>query len=140
MSCPEFLKKALLQADCAVFHGESCVYSAKGRGIGPLLKAYEAEGEPLNGALVADKIVGKAAAMLLISGKALAVYAEVMSEKAYELLCHNNIRVEYNTLSPFIKNRQNDGPCPIEAAVKSIEAPEDGYKAIKNTLAELKIG
>ena len=105
------------------------------RGIVPLLEHWEAG--RLQGAFVADKIIGKAAAMLLILGGAKGVYGEVMSEKARELLLAARVETAFGSLAPYIINRKGDGLCPMEQAVLELDDPKDVPAALKATLQRL---
>lgn len=84
----------------------------------------------------ADRIVGKAAAFIYLLLKVKNIYAEVISESAYELL--RDFNVEYGKIVPYIINRKGDGLCPMEDAVKDIADPELAYNALKQRIAELK--
>lgn len=105
------------------------------RGIVPLLEHLEAG--RLRDAFVADKIIGKAAAMLLILGGAKGVYGEVMSEKAKELLLAAGIETAFGSLTPHIINRKGDGLCPMEQAVLDLSDPKEVPAAIKAALQRL---
>ncbi len=120
---------------CILCAGELLLTSQK-RGIVPLLELYE-EGRLKNAAL-ADKIIGKAAALLLILGRAKAVHGQVMSESAYALLTRAGMTVTYGELVPYIINRRGDGMCPMEEAVAALSSPEDAPAALRAALARLK--
>lgn len=74
----------------------------------------------LTGSFVADKIVGKAAAMLLVRGGAIEVYAEIISEPALEIFKKHRVICLYGTLVPNIINRDKTGICPMEQAVLNV--------------------
>ena len=113
------------------------VLTDKRRGIVPLLERIEA-GEDLKGVCVADRIIGRAAAMLLILGGAAAVHGDVMSVSAKELLEANGITVSFDTLTEHIINRKGDGPCPMEQATAALTDPADAPKALREALNRLK--
>lgn len=81
-----------------------------GRGISDLYCLYPG----LEGADLADKVVGKGAAALMILGKVRSVHADVISEPALALLKRSNVSVAYSTLTPNIINRSGTGLCPVE--------------------------
>ena len=66
------------------------MYSSTERGVKPLLDFIE-NGPNLRGFSAADKIVGKAAALLYVLLGVKEVYAPVMSETALYTLAHNGI-------------------------------------------------
>lgn len=85
-----------------------------GRGIKPMYDAYlKMEGDFL-GASLADRVIGKAAAMFLVEGKVKALYTDLISQVAYDMLVEENIEVEYGEKVPVILNRTGDDMCPIE--------------------------
>ena len=53
-----------------------------GRGVADLYRLWSEQPAVLRGASVADKVVGKGAAALMIAGSVREVYAEVVSEAA----------------------------------------------------------
>ena len=54
----------------------------KGPGISDLLRLLKTEPEKLQGAFVADKVIGKAAAELLILGEVDSIYTDLISDGA----------------------------------------------------------
>lgn len=96
------------------------------RGVKTLLTLQSA----LSGASVADKVVGKAAAMLLVRGGAAEIYAEVISEPALEVFEEHVVYCAYNTLVPNIINRAKDGLCPMEQAVLGVNDIERAYEIL----------
>ncbi|MCH5147010.1 MAG: DUF1893 domain-containing protein [Clostridiales bacterium] len=81
----------------------------------------------LAGASVADKVVGKAAAMLLVRGGAIEVYAEVVSEPALEVFKRHGVPCVFGELVPNIINRNKTGICPMEQAVLDENDIEKAY-------------
>ena len=106
------------------------------KGIRPLIEALEAARGHAE-IYAADRIVGKAAAMLYVLMKANGVWAEVMSKSAFAILAENEIEFEYETLTDSIINRSGTGLCPMEQAVRDIDDPVAAYEAIKQKLDEL---
>ena len=77
------------------------------RGVKPLLQ-WISEGRSFEGWSVADKVVGKAPALLYVQLKPAAVYAIAMSEAARDILLANGIACGCEDLVPFIVNRAGD--------------------------------
>lgn len=84
----------------------------------------------LTGAFVADKVVGKAAAMMLARGGAIEVYAGVISTPALEVFKNHRIICLYETLVPNIINRDKTDICPMEKAVLDVEDIEKAYEIL----------
>ena len=85
----------------------------------------------------ADRIVGRAAAMLFIKAGICAVHAQTLSTGGKELLEKHGVSVSWGQLTQRIINRDKTGPCPMEAAVAGLEV-EAGCRAIFNTLAKMR--
>ena len=120
---------------CVLCKGET-VLDSKEKGVKPLLQWLSA-GEELTGFCAADKIAGKAAALLYVKLGVSAVYAQVMSKSALAVFEKHGIHAEYDTLADTIVNRFNTGICPMEQAVFDISDPDEAITAIKNRIAEL---
>ena len=69
----------------------------------------------LRGAFVADKVVGKGAAALMVLGGVAELYTDVISTPARLLLEAGGVSVTAATESANIRNRAGDGICPVEA-------------------------
>lgn len=113
------------------------VLTSKSSGISPLLCRIE-EHEDLRGTVCADKIIGRAAAMLLILGGVQAVHGDVMSVGAKAMLEQAGIRVSYGELTECIINRRGDGPCPMEQAVADTTDPAEAPALLRAALCRLK--
>lgn len=129
--------KELLASDpaltCAFVKGERIDSSAE-RGVKPLLDRVDSAWE---GGSAADKIVGRAAALLYALMRVKALYACVLSRSALETLGRFGISVEYGELTDRIVNRKGDGPCPMERATEGISDPQEGLTAIRRQLERL---
>lgn len=126
----ELLKKAVnkLHQDgytLVVVNGDR-EYTSRLAGLSPLLDIVKNTPEILHGACVADKIVGKAAALLLVHAGVREVYAELISSYALPVFEGSGIKLEYNKKVPFIKNRAGDDICPMEKRVLDIDDPVNG--------------
>ena len=84
----------------------------------------------LIGAFVADKVVGKAAAMLLVRGGAVEVYAGVISEPALEVFKRHNVPCVFGECVPNIINRNKTGICPMEQAVLGENDIDKAYEIL----------
>lgn len=84
------------------------------RGIQDLYRLLKEEPAFLAGAFVADKVVGKGAAALMILGGVKEVFADVASRPALALLEAARIKTEYTRAVPYIVNRTQTGMCPVE--------------------------
>lgn len=84
------------------------------RGIKDLFRLLKEEPAFLDGAFVADKVVGKGAAALMILGGVKEVFANVISRPALALLNADGVKTEYGQAVEHIVNRTQTGICPVE--------------------------
>ena len=133
----ELAKEQLINDGCTcVIRKGANVYSSTARGVKPLLNLLDS-GEDYSGYSAADKVVGKAAAMLYVLLSVSKVHACVISEKALAVLAKDGIDVTYDTLVDRIHNRTNTGFCPMEEAVWEIEDLQEGLQAVRDKVAQL---
>lgn len=123
---------------CIVLQNGQVVYEADGRGVSPLMALYNTDKAKLRGAEVADKIIGKAAAMIIDCGGGAAVYGEIMSKAAREYLEHRGIPYRCGRCVDIISNRTGNGICPIEKSVMEVQDAQTGVKIISETVKSLR--
>lgn len=122
---------------CVVAQNGQIIHEADGRGVSPLLRLYDNDPGKLSGALIVDKVIGKAAAMILVLGGAKQVYGETMSRAGEDYLRQHGIATGHGRCVDVIRNRTRDGICPIEKSVLEIEDPHQGLDVIRQTIQEL---
>ncbi len=101
-------------------------------GVGELLEAVAELGPATQGAALADKIVGKAVAMIARAAKIQTVYSPLASQAASDALARDHIAFEYDRLVPFILNKRNDGLCPMERLTLPLDDPHQAVAALAN--------
>ncbi|MGI6348902.1 MAG: DUF1893 domain-containing protein [Eubacteriaceae bacterium] len=121
---------------CVVIRDNMISDQMEGKGIVPVLLLFE--GRRLKDAVVVDKIVGKASAMIFALGGVTEVYGEVMSMPALAFLAQAGIKATCGQFVNAIENREGTGTCPMEMAVMDIDNAEEAYPALKAKIAELK--
>ncbi|MDN5353468.1 MAG: hypothetical protein PWQ09_224 [Candidatus Cloacimonadota bacterium] len=126
------------EADCIIIKNDEIIRAVKGKGISPLISFYENEPEVLKNAFVIDKVVGKAAAVIITLAGVEKVYGEVISEVALNYLKEQNHLVDYGKKVEIITNLTGDGMCPLEETVIDIEDAEVAYYQLKEKIKELK--
>ena len=100
------------------------------RGITALLD-YAADPIPEDrGASMADRAVGKAAALLAVASGIVAVYTPLMSEPAFHVLNREGIQARFGTLVSQILNRPRTDLCPLESLVAGIQDPRQALEEI----------
>lgn len=103
------------RCSCVVRNGDA-LRIFRERGVKDLFLLLRDDPALLRGAFVADKVVGKGAAALMALGGVDALFADVVSRAALELLDREGVRVEYRTVVPYIVDRAGTGVCPVERA------------------------
>lgn len=118
---------------CLVELGDRLIEKS-GMGVSPLLAVYNQFGNSLSGCRVADTVIGKAAASIIVLLGAREAYGEIMSEPGLRLLSEHGIAASYGSLVPKIQNRKKDGACPLESAVAAANTPTEALQAINDFL------
>lgn len=129
-------KRILSDGHTCVLMSDNDVITTDERGVLPLVKWID-EGRNFDNYSAADKVVGKAAALLYVSLGVKRIWAGVISKPAAQMFENHGIEYWYDTLTDAIINRKGDGFCPMETAVMDIDSPEEALVAIKNKLNEL---
>lgn len=112
-------------------------YASDQKGIAGLLGLVE-NGTALEGFCAADRVVGKAAALLFVYAGVREVFAEVISEKALEVFQAHGLPCVYAATVPYIQNRTHSGPCPMEQSVEALVDPAEALYVLRRTLNSLR--
>lgn len=129
-----------------ILHKQSCslviqsrgeVHTFFNRGIKDLYNIYTTDKSLLYGAAIADKVVGRAAAALMILGGVERIYTDTISKLALELLATTDIVVEYAEVVPHIINRTKTDLCPMERATRHLTDLNDIFRAIDDFVRSL---
>lgn len=114
------------------------IFETASHGVSGFLEAVEKLKDQLEGASVADKIVGKAIALLCVYAKVKAVYAVVLSKKAEVVLEENMVSHEWKSLVENILDTQKRGTCPFEKLAENISNVKEAYRKFKTLQYSLK--
>ena len=119
---------------CIVRTAAGKILTSDAHGIRPPLLWLRSSAKPgedpdlLRGAVVSDKVIGKAAALLFCHGGVRSIWAEKMSEAAVEFLDSQGIAYAYDELVPAILNREGTGLCPMEQKVLTVDDPAQAFR------------
>ena len=105
-----------------------------GRGVSDLHWLLTDHPHMLQGARVADKIVGKGAAALMIIGGVRELYTPVISRLALNLLSGYDIKTTYDKVIDHVVNRDKTGWCPVETLCRDLATPKECLAAITEFL------
>ena len=128
--------KSILQSGdytCVLCKGDT-LHTSRHRGVRPLLELLETD---VSGFYAADKVVGKATAVLYCLLNVKAIHAQVISQAALQVLQNSPIAVSWDRQVDYIKNHAGDGRCPMEQATEGIDNPQEALVAIQKKLKEL---
>lgn len=120
-----------------VIYNHGAIIDCRERGVKDLFRILKTCPATLNGAIVADKVVGKGAAALLILGAVKQIYADVLSKPAFNLLNATDIIVSYGELVENINNRAGTGICPVEDLCMDCVTANDCLPLIENFVEKL---
>jgi hypothetical protein len=121
-----------------VYDSGDVVFKSRSKGIRPHLEAIDALGERLKGTTMVDKIVGRAAALLILYSGAAEVHAGIISKGGRELLEKGGVRLFYGEETAHIKTVDGRIYCPFEAMVQGINDPTHAYHAIVEKMESLR--
>jgi len=108
------------------------LYQSKASGMKGILQAIDEFNGDLAGAAIADKIVGRAAAMLCVYSEVKSVFAITMTEGALELLKKNRVAHRFEKYVRRLMNSQGTDVCPFEKAIRDIEDPKEAFKTLRS--------
>jgi len=103
------------------------IFESVSHGISGFLEAVE----KLEGASVADRVVGKAIALLCVYANVKAVYAMTLSKRAKVVLEKHAIHHELDNLVESILDIDKVGMCPFERLATEISDPAEAYERLK---------
>jgi len=106
------------------------IFETKTEGLHGFLEAIKELDGNLSDASVADKIIGKAAALLCAYSDVAAAFTVILSKGGLEILKTHNIRHEFENLVPTILNVKKTDKCPLEKLVANITNSEEAYEKI----------
>ena len=84
-----------------------------------------------------DKIVGRAAALLLLYAKPKEAYAALVSKPGKQVLREHGLTFAFSDETDHIKMKDGRIYCPFERMVQGISDPEEAYHAIVEKMKDL---
>ncbi len=124
---------------CVIVRDSELIYSSTARGIFPLYEAKEILKLDLKQSSLADKVIGRGAAMIAHEAGIKNVYGQLMSEQAVEYLDKFSSTIHYLKLTPYIKNRDFTGMCPIETRAIASSNYEEFNIKVEEFLKSVKM-
>jgi len=116
------------------------LFESRAHGVSAFLEALDKFWDKMRGTSVADKVIGKAIALLCIYAKVRAVYSSTISVKAKQIFENHNVHFEWDTLVEKILDAHGGDVCPFEKAIMEIDNPKEAYEKLKALQKALKTG
>jgi hypothetical protein len=131
-----FLKKEFnefLESDweLKIFSKDKIIYESKESGVKGLLDFLQKDYKQYQDIVVFDKIVGRAAAFLMILFNAKEIFGAVGSETAGKVLEDWGIKFHSEKTIPNILNLDKTDLCPMEK-LSAGKTPEEFYQALSH--------
>ena len=136
----EIAKKQLIddQLTLVIVKNGQVLFQTSTHRITGFIGAIEKFDQQLNGASVADRVAGKALALLCVYAGIREVYAEVLSKKAQAVFEENKIEAEWKQMVDNVLDLNKAGVCPFEKLAAGISDPKESYGAFKGLLEKMK--
>ena len=119
----------------ALVTADGRIFTDNGKSVRPLHRLFLQHRSEFAGGFVADRVIGKAAASILVAGGVKEAFGFLMSEAGLNYLEAHGIKASYATLTPHILNRAETDLCPMEKTVKDLDDPEECVAAITDFIA-----
>lgn len=120
-----------------IYRDGELIFQSRSKGIRPHLEAIEKHGNTLRGTVMVDKIVGRAAALLILYTKPMEVYATLVSKPGKQVLMEHGLDFAFRVETDHIKMKDGRIYCPFERMVQGISDPEEAYHAIVEKMKDL---
>ncbi len=130
----QIAKEILNQENLAlcVVKDEKVIYKSTKKGIYSLYMIATTMPDQMKGASLADKTIGKAAAMICKSLEVKEIYSYLVSTPAVSVFGRE--RIHFTKEVPMIMNREKNDSCPMEKIAYNTNSTERLLKEIKEFL------
>ena len=123
----------------AVISADGKVKTASGHTIRPLVNLADEYPEYFKGGSVADRVIGKGAASIIVTMGVREAYGRLMSIPGKRMLEDAGVKASWGILTENIENMRRDGLCPLETRVADIEDVEKCAASVREFSAALNI-
>jgi len=133
------LARSLLEEEkwnLVIVKGGQVLFNSRERGIAPFFQAVQSMGASLHNAVVADRIMGSAVAMLCLHARITSIYAGIASQGAIDMLKRQGVIISNKSTVPYIYNYDGTDLCPFEKLAKSCQGSSQLFAALRPLFAE----
>ncbi len=137
----ERLKNILSHGDYTIVVGNPAVeriFTSRERGVKALVHLIDNDPELLRGATIADKVVGRAAAALMLRSGVSRLHSRVITSAAVDMLRNAGTTVDFDTETDMIANRARTGRCPLDTLCAPLSDPAEMEAAIRRFYKDLE--
>jgi len=129
-----FLRKLLREYSLVIVDANrEVLYYSNESGIKPIVEAVLSIGKQIDGNIVADRVIGKAAALVIANRNPMYVFGSIMSKSAEEFLRKRGINHDFDIMVDAIRAKTGE-LCPFERLVLEIDDPKEALKKIVKRL------
>jgi hypothetical protein len=89
-----------------------------------------------DGAAVADRIVGKAAALIYVFLKVRSVFARTISQEGYNILKKHLVEAKMDMIIPRIIGKDGEHICIFERAVQNVNDPKEANTILNKIITQ----
>ncbi len=125
----------------------SCIVRNKGittqyskPGVRDLYELVTTQPSVLRGAHVADKIIGKGAAALMVNGGVKRATTHTITTSALKMLRDAGVEVSFENEIAQIENKKKTGQCPLEQRLQAIDSANLCMPVIEQFIHDLNAG
>lgn len=115
----------------SIVKGNEIIFESSSHGISGFLEAIERLRDRLERASVADRVVGKAIALLCIHAKVKAVYASILSKRGKVVFEEYAVYHELDDLVESIFDTRKGRICLFEKLAIRISDPAEAYQKLR---------
>ncbi len=135
------VRKALTEsgANLIIARRGEILFMGWSKGLRDLANIALGNPDMLDGSSVADRIIGKAAAMIYSVNNVKAIYALTLSRHALEELKGSGIKIYYERLVPYIEAPGGE-VCPFEKLVLEFSDRDEAYRRLLERFRKLGWG
>jgi len=136
----EMAKKILREESLSlvIVKKDKVLFKSRSSGISGLLQAIENLNDGLHKSSVADRVIGRAAALLLVYFHAKEAYCATVSSEGLRVLKESNIPLEHENIVSRILDKEGKDICPFERFSLTVSSPEEAYENLKAFADSLK--
>ncbi len=131
----ELFKKSLA---LVIVKDGKIIYETRSHRISGFMQAIDKFKKEVEDSCVADRVVGKAVALLCLYAGIRGVHAVVLSRQAQSVLESQEVFYQFGEVVDAVLDSSRTGTCPFEGVAAGLSDPEEAYEAFKKMQENLK--